>query len=151
MTHRLRAAALFLLLTLALPAATWALPTVFVEPVSLYNTPDLDSLAQGLRQLIARFPECYCVAGIQTNSVFLFLVFVIVAPGFCVGAAITLILRWNIQLFQFCHLFFQNLPKGEGQITDNPDAVLSSAIWIGIIGFHLVPVRPVYTGNVPAV
>ncbi len=53
MTHRLHAAALFLLLTLALPAAAWALPTVFVEPVSLYNTPDLDNLAQGLRSMLA--------------------------------------------------------------------------------------------------
>ena len=52
MIRRLRAATL-LLLTLALPATAWALHEVFVEPVSLYNTPDLDSLSQGLRSMLA--------------------------------------------------------------------------------------------------
>ncbi|HSH68947.1 MAG TPA: FG-GAP-like repeat-containing protein [Deferrisomatales bacterium] len=52
MTHRLRAA-LLLLLTLALPPAAWSFPTVFVESVKLYNTPDLDSLAPGLRSMLA--------------------------------------------------------------------------------------------------
>ena len=52
MTHRLRAALFLLCVSLASPALA-AVPEVFIEPFSLYNTPDLDSLAQGLRSMLA--------------------------------------------------------------------------------------------------